>query len=276
MHPVLLEFGRFTFYSYGVLAAAGFMTGLLWAYRHAAKAGIDPNQVWNLGIYGILISLAGSKVWLILSTWDYYGSHLREIFTWQTLQSAGDYYGGMAGGLLFFFIYTQYHKLNFWKVMDLVAPAIAIGHGIGRLGCFFAGCCYGKPTAAGWGVTFTDPLAERISGTPLGVALHPTQLYEAVAEFLNFAILAWLGTKRRFTGQIIGAYFILYGIERGTIEFFRGDPGRTLLFHDRVSLMQLVSVGLILIGAYLWFRPRGEAPAPANPPRPARAAASRS
>jgi phosphatidylglycerol:prolipoprotein diacylglycerol transferase len=160
--------------------------------------------------------------------------------------------------------------------MDLVAPSIAIGHGIGRLGCFFAGCCYGKPTALDWGVTFTSPLAGKISGTPLGVALHPTQLYEAGAEFLNFAILVWLGTKRRLTGQIIGAYFVLYGIERGTIEFFRGDPGRTLLFGDRVSLMQIVSLVLILLGVYLWFRGQGEAIAPAKPIRSAPAAASRS
>jgi phosphatidylglycerol:prolipoprotein diacylglycerol transferase len=276
MHPVLFQSGAFTFYTYGVLAAVGFLTGLIWAYRHAAHAGIDPNRIWNIGIYGILVSLAGSKLWLILSEWTYFSAHPREIFTITTLQSAGDYYGGMVGGLLFFLLYTHYHKLSFWAVMDLAAPSIAIGHGIGRLGCFFAGCCYGKPTALDWGVTFTSPLAEKISGTPLGVALHPTQLYEAGAEFLNFAILVWLGTKRRLTGQIIGAYFVLYGIERGTIEFFRGDPGRTLLFNDRVSLMQIVSVVLILFGAYLWFRGQGEATAPANPTRPARAAASRS
>jgi phosphatidylglycerol---prolipoprotein diacylglyceryl transferase len=275
MHPVLFQFGSFTIYAYGALAAMGFLTGLFWAYKHAAKAGIDPNKIWNLGIYGILISLAGSKIWLVLSEWDYYGSHLREIFAWQTLQSAGDYYGGMAGGLLFFFLYTRYHRLSFWAVMDVFAAPIALGHGIGRLGCFFAGCCYGKPTALDWGVTFSNPLAQKISGTPLGVALYPTQLYEAGAEFLNFAILVWLGAKRRLTGQIIGAYFVLYGIERGTIEFFRGDPGRTLMFHDRVSLMQVVSVALILTGAYLWTHGQ-DVSAPAKPVPPVRAAAGRS
>ncbi len=118
-------------------------------------------------------------------------------------------------------------------------------------------------------------MAEKISGTPLDVALHPTQLYESGAEFLNFAILVWMGAKRRLTGRIIGAYFILYGIERGTIEFFRGDPGRTLLFHDRLSLMQVVSAALIVTGAFLWLRGHGAAAAipPANR---ARAAAGRS
>jgi phosphatidylglycerol:prolipoprotein diacylglycerol transferase len=275
VHPILFQSGWLTLYSYGVLAAAGFLAALLLAHRRASRMGLDPNNIWNLGIYGILVSLAGSKLWLILSEWGYFSAHPRQIFTWATVQSAGDYYGGMVGGVVFILLYTYFQKLSFWSVMDLLAAPIAIGHAIGRLGCFAAGCCYGKPTALDWGVTFTSPLAEKISGTPLGVALHPTQLYESAAEFMNFAILLWLGAKRRFTGQIIGAYFILYGVERGTIEFFRGDPGRTLLFHDRVSLMQLVSVALILGGAFLWLRPHAGIPAPVKP-APARAAAGRS
>ena len=276
MHPILFQSGWLTLYSYGVLAAAGFLAALLLAHRRASRMGLDPNSIWNLGIYGILVSLAGSKLWLILSEWDYFSAHPRQIFTWATVQSAGDYYGGMVGGVVFILLYTYVQKLSFWSVMDLLAAPIAIGHAIGRLGCFAAGCCWGKPTALDWGVTFTSPLAEKISGTPLGVALHPTQLYESAAEFMNFAILLWLGAKRRFRGQIIGAYFILYGFERGIIEFFRGDPGRTLLFRDRVSLMQLVSGALILGGAFLWLRPHAEVPAPVKPARPARAAAGRS
>jgi phosphatidylglycerol:prolipoprotein diacylglycerol transferase len=160
-------------------------------------------------------------------------------------------------------------------VLDVVAAPVALGHAIGRMGCFVAGCCYGKPTSLPWGVTFTSPVAERIAGTPLHVSLHPTQLYEAGAEFLNLLLLIWLGSRQRFTGQLIGAYFILYGIERGTIEFFRGDPGRTMMFHDAVSMMQIVSVGLIVAGAGLWWRGLRHAgsiaPAPAT-----RVAASRS
>jgi phosphatidylglycerol---prolipoprotein diacylglyceryl transferase len=276
MHPILFQSGWLTLYSYGVLAAAGFLAALLLAHRRASRMGLDPNSIWNLGIYGILFSLAGSKLWLLLSEWDYFSAHPRQIFTWATVQSAGDYYGGMVGGVVFILLYTYFQKLSFWSVMDLFAAPIAVGHAIGRLGCFAAGCCYGKPTALDWGVTFTSPLAEKISGTPLGVALHPTQLYESAAEFLNFAILLWLGAKRRFSGQIIGAYFMLYGLERGSIEFFRGDPGRTLLFHDRVSLMQLVSVALILVGAFLWLRPHAQAPAPVETATGARAAAGRS
>jgi phosphatidylglycerol---prolipoprotein diacylglyceryl transferase len=159
-------------------------------------------------------------------------------------------------------------------------PAAApLGHAIGRLGCFAAGCCYGKPTALPWAVTFHSEAAARISGTPLNVGLHPTQLYEAAAEFLNFLLLVWLGPKQRFSGQILGAYFILYGAERGVIEFFRGDPGRNLMFGGAVSLMQIVSVGLVFTGAALWWRGlRGSGriasaisqPEPPLTPRPAK------
>ena len=276
MLPILFHIGSLTIYSYGVLAAAGFLAGLWYAYRRAPRVGLDPNKIWNLTIYGILIALGLSKIWLILSAWDYYSANPREIFSIATFQSAGTFYGGLLGALIWTALYTYFQKMPLLAVLDLTAAPVALGHAIGRIGCFAAGCCYGKPTALIWGITFTNPIAEKISGTPLNVSLHPTQLYESAAEFLNVGLLVWLGTTRRLTGQIIGAYFILYGIERGTIEFFRGDPGRTLMFHDRVSLMQLVSVALILTGAFLWLRGGHGASAPFKPANTARAAAGRS
>jgi phosphatidylglycerol---prolipoprotein diacylglyceryl transferase len=275
MHPILFQFGSFTIYTYGVLVATGFMTALWLSFRRAGRFGLAPNRVWNLFVYGILVALAVSKVWLVFSAWDYYRTNPREIVSWATLQSAGVFYGGLVGGLLWVVLYTYFQKMPFLGVLDLLAAPLALGHAIGRLGCFAAGCCYGKPTELSWGVTFTNPVATKISGTPLDVSLHPTQLYESAAEFLNFGVLIWLGAKQRLRGQIVGAYFILYGIERGTIEFFRGDPGRTLMFHDRVSLMQIVSVALIAVGAFLWLRGDGAA-APIPPATTARAAAGRS
>lgn len=261
MHPVLFQLGPITVYSYGVLAATAFLLALWYAYRQAPRAGLDPREIWNFGIYGIIVALVASKLWLIFSDWHYYVTNPREIFSVATIQSAGVYYGGVVGGLLWVVLYTYFKKMPALAVLDVCAAAIALGHGIARLGCFAAGCCYGKPTTLPWGVTFTSPVAERIAGTPLHVLLQPTQLYEAGAEFINFLLLIWLGTRQRFSGQLIGAYFILYGIERGTIEFFRGDPGRTLMFHDTVSLMQFVSLGLILAGGFLWWRGlRGAAP----------------
>jgi phosphatidylglycerol:prolipoprotein diacylglycerol transferase len=256
MFPVLFQMGRLTIYTYGVLAATGFLVGVWYAYRQAARVGLDPNKVWNLGIYGVLIALLGSKVWLILSAWSYYVANPGQVFSWSTFQSAGTFYGGLLGGIVWVVLYTHFQKMPLLAVLDVTAAPVALGHAIGRLGCFVAGCCYGKPTALPWGVTFTNPVAQKIAGTPLDVPLHPTQLYEAGAEFLNFLFLIWLGTRRRFPGRIMGAYFILYGIERGSIEFFRGDPGRTMMFHDTFSLMQIVSVAMVAAGSFLCLRGR--------------------
>jgi phosphatidylglycerol---prolipoprotein diacylglyceryl transferase len=254
MHPVLFELKPFTIYTYGVLVAAGFLVGLWYAHSHAARAGLSPRKIWNLGVYGIIVALAASKLWLVASDLNFYLANPREIFSMATFESAGTFYGGVLGGLLFVLLYTHLQKMPLLKVLDVCAAPVALGHAIGRVGCFAAGCCYGKPTTLPWGVTFTSPVAERIAGTPLGLPLHPTQLYEAAAEFLNFLLLLALSSRRRFTGQLIGAYFILYGIERGAIEFLRGDPGRGLMFHGAISLMQLVSAGLIVAGAALWWR----------------------
>jgi phosphatidylglycerol---prolipoprotein diacylglyceryl transferase len=254
MHPILFHLGSVPIYTYGVLVAAGFLAGLFCARFQASRRGLPPDLIWNFAIYGILIALVSSKLWLLASEWDYYGRNPGQIFSLATLQSAGTFYGGVAGGIVWTIVFTRVAKLPLLAVLDVCAAPVALGHAIGRVGCFVAGCCYGKPTALPWGVAFTSPVAARIAGTPLNIPLHPTQLYEAGAEFVNFLLLFWLGTRQKFPGQLIGAFFFLYGIERGVIEFLRDDPGRTMMFHDTVSLMQIVSVVLIFVGAFLWQR----------------------
>jgi phosphatidylglycerol:prolipoprotein diacylglycerol transferase len=262
MHPILFDIGGINIYSYGVLVATGVLFGLWYARRQAPRAGLDPNKIWNLGIYTVLSALILAKIWLILSDWNYYVANPRDIFSINTFQSGGTFYGGIVGAVLMMILYSHFQKMLILPVLDTCVAGLPLGHAIGRLGCFAAGCCYGKPTTVAWGVTFTNPAAAELAGTPLGVHLHPTQLYEAAVEFLNFFILVWIAKRQRFTGQIIGTYLILYGTERGIIEFFRGDPGRTVMFHDTVSLMQLVSVGLILTGTFLWWRGMKDLPRP--------------
>jgi phosphatidylglycerol---prolipoprotein diacylglyceryl transferase len=254
MHPILAQLGAITAYTYGVLVATGVILGLLYARRQAARAGLPPRPVWNLGIYVIFGALMVSKVWLIFSDWKYFVANPSDIFSLTMFQSAGTFYGGLFGAILAIFLCARFQGLPFLPVLDISAAALPLSHAIGRLGCFAAGCCFGRPTGLPWGVTFTDENAARLAGTPLHTALHPTQLYEAAAEFLNFLLLVWLGARQRFAGQILATYFILYGVERGIIEFFRGDPGRTMMFHDTVSLMQIVSAGLVLGGVLLWWR----------------------
>jgi len=270
MHPILFQSGHFTIYSYGVLVASGVLLGLWYARRQAPRAGLDPEKVWNLGLYLVLFALLMAKVWLVLSDWSYYAANPREILGAAVFQSGGTFYGGVLGAVIMIGAYTYVQKMPLMKVLDVFAAAIPLGHAVGRLGCFAAGCCYGKPTNAPWAVVFTSPFAHQLTGTPLGVHLHPTELYESAAEFLNFLFLVWLGRRQKFTGQMFGTYFILYGIERGIIEFFRGDPGRTMMFHDTVSLMQIVSVGMVLTGAFLlWHGSRGAASVSPQSPAPA-------
>jgi phosphatidylglycerol:prolipoprotein diacylglycerol transferase len=261
MHPILFHIGSLPVYTYGVLVASGVLLGLCYARRQAPRLGLNPDHVWNLGIYMVLAALVVAKIWLVFSAWDYYMANPREIFSMAVLQSGGTFYGGVVGAMLTIIVYTYVNKIPILPLLDTFAFAVPLGHTLGRLGCFAAGCCYGKPTSVAWAVTFKNELAEQLAGTPLNVPLHPTQLYEATVEFLNFLVIVWLARRQRFSGQLVGTYFLLYGFERGTIEFFRGDPGRTLMLHNSISLMQVTSIALILTGAFLWWRGfRGVAP----------------
>jgi phosphatidylglycerol:prolipoprotein diacylglycerol transferase len=256
MHPVLLRLGPVTIHTYGTLLAFGILLALWLAQRRAPAAGLDSDSVWNLGVYMVLSALMGAKVWLIFADWNYYRQNPGDIFSLSTLQAGGVWYGGLLTALAVLLTYAWRKGLSFMRLGDVYAAPLALGHGLGRLGCFSAGCCYGKPTTVPWSVVFTDPYAHQIVGTPLGVHLHPTELYEAATEFISLFILLRMGLAKRPPGQVFGVYIFLYGLARGTIEFFRGDPGRTPLFGGAVSLMQVVSVGLILFGAWLWLRPR--------------------
>jgi phosphatidylglycerol:prolipoprotein diacylglycerol transferase len=138
--------------------------------------------------------------------------------------------------------------------LDCFAPGLALGHSIGRLGCFAAGCCYGKPTKLPWGVTFTNPLASALVGTPLGIPLEPTQLFESAVELANFFILYWLIRHKKFDGQVIGAYMFIYGFARYFLEFLRGDPGRGSLFGGIMTGTQLIAILMVVTGGALWLR----------------------
>jgi phosphatidylglycerol:prolipoprotein diacylglycerol transferase len=254
MYPVIFAWGSFKLYAYGVLVAVGVLLGLFVARRRAAASGLDPDRIWNLGVCGVLAALVGAKLWLILAEWQHYSQHFGEILSIRTLLTGGTFYGSLAGGTLALTLSAWSFKLDSKLVLDIFAPGTALGQAIGRLGCFAAGCCYGKPTRAPWGVTFTNPIALQIAGTPLGIPLHPTQLYESGCDFLIFVFLLRLAKHQRFTGEIFAAYAILYGVVRGIIEFLRNDPDRTLLAGGAFSLMQVASLLLIAVGLWMFVR----------------------
>ena len=266
MHPVLLRLGPFTLHTYGVLVAVGVLLAIWLARRNAearqgarSGAGPDPDQVWNLGVYMVLAGIVGAKIWLVLQFWSYYRNHVGEILSLGTLQSAGVYYGGLIAALIVAIVYARRTRLPFLGLADVYAAPLALGHAVGRLGCFSAGCCWGKPAQVAWSVSFTDPYAADLVGVPLRQPLHPVQIYEAAANLCIFGILLWFDRRPRPAGKIFAAYAMLYGVTRFTTEMFRGDPDRTMLFGGAVSLMQVVSVGLLLIGAWTWWSASGEA-----------------
>jgi phosphatidylglycerol:prolipoprotein diacylglycerol transferase len=154
------------------------------------------------------------------------------------VRSGGVFYGGLILATLVAIWYVRRHRLPVWAVGDVAAPAIAFGHVIGRFGCLFAGCCYGRPTDVAWAITFTHPEAAANVGTPLGVALHPTQLYDAGAEVLILVVLLLVERRgRAFAGRTFWLYMLLYAASRFVIEFYRGDP-RGFMFDGALATSQ--------------------------------------
>jgi len=251
MFPKLVSLGPITLHTYGLMAALGLLAGIYTAVRLSPRAEIDRNQVWNLGVYIALAALFGGKLFLILLDWRYYSANPRQIFSFSVLQSGGIFFGGFLIALAFAVLYMRKAKLPFLKVADAFAPGIAVGHAFGRLGCFAAGCCWGEPTAAAWAVAFTDPYAHEVVGVPLNVDLHPTQLYESAALFLTFAFLYRLHARKRFDGQVLGWYLLLYPAARFLIEFVRYHGSNAWLWQDRLSDAQGISLLLMAAGAWL-------------------------
>lgn len=258
MYPEIL--GLTWLHTYGVLVALAFLVALWMAGRLGKTLGLNHEAVTNLGIYCALAAIAGAKLLMFILDLPFYLEHPDQIFSFATLQAGGVFYGGLIAALLVAFWYMRKTKLPPLKTADAFAPAIALGHGIGRLGCFSAGCCWGIACKRSWAVTFTHPAAHDITGVPLNEPLHPTQLYEALAEFVIFGILYWRFKQSHSNGAIIGLYLVLYSTARFIVEFFRiHDQANP--FGGPLNASQLISIGLFLLGA--WFlRPRSAASQP--------------
>lgn len=233
------------------MAALGLIVGLYVVFRLSRQQGLDPDKMWNLGGIAIFSGIVGAKLLMILVDFDHYSQHPGEIFSLGTLQAGGVFSGGLVFAILCCWWYLRVNRIPFLRAADVFAPGIAIGHAFGRVGCFAAGCCYGKETDVPWSVVFTNPNSQVDPGL-LGVHLHPTQLYEMVVELINFAILYWLVKRKTFEGQVVGLYMILYGVARFFLEFLRGDPGRGEVFGIMTGT-QLIAIGLVIAGGVLWM-----------------------
>ena len=258
MYPKLIEIGSFYLPTYGVLVALGFLAGLAATVKLAKRSGFNSELITNLAVYVALSGMLGAKLAMIAFDWPDYLANPGRIFSMETLQAAGVFQGGLILALVTAFFYMKKQGLPFLATSDAFAPGVAIGHAIGRLGCFAAGCCWGVACDLPWAVTFHDPVANGLTGVPLEVALHPTQLYESFAEFALFAWLFQLYKKPHAPGRIIGLYLVISSALRFAIEFYRvHQQGLNL----GLSLTQWISLGLAAVGAVLLARSGSSRPA---------------
>ena len=245
MFPRLIQIGSFYLPTYGVILAIAYLVGIWMLRRKARDEGLPEQRIFDFSLYVLAAAILGAKALLVIVEWKHYASNPRSLV--EVLRSGGVFYGGLIAATTVGIWYMKKHRLPAWKIADMGAPSIALGEAIGRWGCFAAGCCYGKPTDGALGVRFTDPFAHDAVGTPLGVPLHPTQIYLSLNAFLIFLILQWAYKRRTFDGEVFWLYILLYAITRGLIENFRGDSVRGFLIPGVLSTSQFI--GLIAAAA---------------------------
>jgi phosphatidylglycerol---prolipoprotein diacylglyceryl transferase len=257
MHPILFEIPRIAFLSwtlgpipirlYGLMIGLGFTIGIFLAARQAKKEGINPDRVLDLGVYMLLAAIVGARLLYVLTNLGEFADRPLDAFA---LWKGGlVFYGALLAAFPIGIWYLKKHMLPVWQTTDIMAPSIALGQAFGRLGCYFAGCCYGAPYSGPACVTFKDIH----SLAPRGIPLFPTQLMESGGDFVIFTMLILFRRHKKIDGQLFWIYALSYAVLRFTIEFFRGDAVRGLYFGDTISTSQIIAVGMFLLaGTMIW------------------------
>jgi len=238
MHPILLKLGPLTIHTYGFCIALGFIMSLLYISHEAKYQDMNADQIIDLCFYMLIVGLIGARLFYVVTEWESFQSDVLEII--KIWNGGLVFYGGFLSALVVCFIYVKKYSLPFFKTLDILAPALCIAHAFGRVGCFMAGCCYGKQCALPWAVTFTHPQTLALPHTPL----HPVQLYSSIFNLLLFLCLAFLIRRKNQDGWIFTSYLFLYGVGRSCLELFRGDSRGDFTF-DLLSPAQ--TIGLIMI-----------------------------
>lgn len=233
----LFEIGSVTLYSYGLMIAIGIVLAFLVAESRAKKRGLNGDDIYGLGILGLIGGVIGAKLLFFLTEID---SILENPKIMLSFSEGFVVYGGILGGIVGAYIYCKWKKLSVLKYFDLAVPSLALAQGFGRIGCFLAGCCYGRETSAWYGITFHDsPFA------PNGVSLIPTQLLSSGADFLHFFLLLYIAGKKKKDGIVVVAYMIFYSIGRFLIECLRNDPRGSVSI---LSTSQFISIFMLTAG----------------------------
>jgi phosphatidylglycerol:prolipoprotein diacylglycerol transferase len=248
MHPVLFEVGGITVYSYGFMIALGVIGGVTYMFFQGRKdVALTFDQANTLFLLIFIAAFVGGKVFLLLEEPSVYLSSPGKLFTGRGFVFYGSFLFAIPTMLWFF----KKHKLNTYKMLDVMAIVTCIVHMFGRIGCFLAGCCYGKPTTSSLGITFTDEVCQ----APLNTPLVPTQLLEAGYIFLVMIALLLIKSKaQRFYGQLFLLYLILYAIGRSILEIYRGDVARGFIIDGYLSHSQFIALLIVLVTCFFYVR----------------------
>lgn len=242
MKNELLSIGPFTVYGYGLMIGIGIIAAYLLAEYRAKKKEMNAEVLLGLTIWCVLGGFLGSKLLYALTKIQ---DIIKDPSAIGDLASGWVVYGGIIGGVLVAIIFCKIKKLDFLKYFDLVIPSVALAQGFGRIGCIFAGCCYGRETDSHFGMVFHES-----AYAPNGIALVPTQAISSILNFLHFFLLLFLSRKFKTPGRVGASYIILYSIGRFILEFYRGDLERGSV--GTFSTSQFISIFTVIAGILLF------------------------
>jgi len=254
MYRILFTIGSFPIYSYGVMIALAFITAILLAMKEAKKRGENPERILDLSLYVILGALIGGRLGYVLTYLDYYMKNPVKILYFR--QGGLSFLGGFLIAYSLCWLYVKRTKISFWKYADIAAPSIAIGIGIGRIGCFLNGCCFGV-VSENYGIKFPSLHMPPVylqqlndgliaSGSSCTLPVIPTQIYTSLYGFLIFFILHWMKKYKKYDGFLMLSFFILYSISRFTVEFFRFYENSYKVF-NLLTITQTILIGVVLV-----------------------------
>jgi phosphatidylglycerol---prolipoprotein diacylglyceryl transferase len=248
MHPILFEVGGITVYSYGFMIALGAIAGVTYMVIQGKKeVGLSFDQGNTLFLLIFAAAFIGGKVFLLFEEPSLYIDQPKRLLAGRGFVFYGSFLFAVPTMIWFF----RKHKIHMQKMLDVMAITTCMVHMFGRLGCYMAGCCYGKPTDSVLGVIFTDPAC---MANPKGVPLHPTQLYEAALILLVMIGLFLLRDRRKFYGQLFLTYLLCYALGRFVLEYFRGDEQRGFIIDNLLSHSQFIALIVFAIVCYVYLR----------------------
>jgi phosphatidylglycerol:prolipoprotein diacylglycerol transferase len=250
LHPRLVQFGHIAIPTYGVVVALALIVALAAATRTARSLALDPDKIWNLSLIGICTTILGSRLLLILFYPRDFIAHPFWMLGLISIRSRGLFYGALLLAICACFGYIFANGLPLRRTLDCLAPAAALGLTLESIGAFAAGSDYGSPTNELWGVVHKHGLANLWSGTPLGVALHPVQLYEALILLLILALLLFLLPRSKHDGDLAGTLLFFHGLSEYFLDFYRGN--RSFVVHEAITVTQAAAIILVLAGAAIW------------------------